>query len=816
MITNNHPQSQPPLQVEGHSPTARVGTIHPSSRPIYSLSHPADEVGIHPSPTQNSLATAGSDNNNNCPEALTNFMKYGSIRPPVSVLQEEFLEKNRLWREHVVPLEGIDKGLGGRGGRRGGAGGGAGRESSPSSGDFLTGCMASVQTMYARHHRPQSCPDNPDYYEGGGDLSEPRSSLIETEKRSEAVYGKMGEDEEKVAAGDEDEESIGCIVLSADCDERNQLERLAALMFRPGAKLSGSTEIRHEKIRTDYELVVMEGDAMDEFGHPKGMLARHKFAGDEQCIFVKISFAPVPSIEITREEEKESIDYEEASSKEDEAFGDKGGSKNRADNESRIPSEKKLTIQIEYVDGDNRIQGQWNHDTLCFEGTVKKVTEGQGDENQMGGTIVSGLISGHSNFDDGSNNDDASPLGDGNIISRRPSPPNVGTRTFSLSPCSHLHPRGIAPTPLWLSISETLSRLGLLTIQSETTGASLLLRNEPDTSKKSASNVVTPAKQKVLLDEIASHDNYRLVLHRARTETLRRETLVKLVELGSVVDFAELARKRNVAKRRERWRKSFRKYTPALPRRLLRRGRTSKTTGGEGDFNLSKDHVQKKKVQFYDQLAAISWGELLEEASVRAETTCAVFRRQTALLDNLTFDSDEYKAQIMSDLRNNRLTLAASHSEWDQCIQMGRTVALGWSWFERGSWSCFERSAVVGKRCVYLLFQMHSRLEANHQHLEKAYRGADARLTNVQLERIRVGSHDGCRKKSKGGEVVGDESDGICGICQCDFDEGGENENEENPAVCLPCSHSFHWECIREWLHNHSQCPICRVDLHAS
>ena len=166
----------------------------------------------------------------------------------------------------------------------------------------------------------------------------------------------------------------------------------------------------------------------------------------------------------------------------------------------------------------------------------------------------------------------------------------------------------------------------------------------------------------------------------------------------------------------------------------------------------------------------------------------------------LDTQSDEYKAQVMADLRANGLTLAGSHSEWDKCIQMGRTVALGWSWFERGSWSCFERSAVVGKRCVFLLFQMHSRLESNHKHLEKAFRGADARLTRVQLEKI--------RNCSTG------ESNGVCGICQCDFEEEG-SDREDNPAVCLPCTHSFHWGCIHEWLHNHSQCPACRVDLSA-
>jgi len=553
------------------------------------------------------------------------------------------------------------------------------------------------------------------------------------------------------------------------------------------------------------------------------MLARHKFAGDDQCIFVKLSFVPVPSVETAREEEKESSDGEGvASNSEGQSPDGVYESKKGDNNELQTPSEEKLTIQIEYVDGDHSIQGLWNYETLCFEGTVTKLSESQDDQNQIGGTIVSGLISGHSGYNDGGINDDHhARSGDGDIISRRSSPSNnLGTRTFLLTPCSHLHPRGISPAILWPSISETLSRMGLLTIHHETTttGESVIRLKEPDTAttpskenSKSSSNkpMITPGKRKVLLDEVRSHDNLKLVLHRARTETLRRETLLKLVDLGSVIDFAELARKRNVAKRREKWRKRLRRYNPAslLPRRLPSRHRTT----SKNPSVVSKDNVEKKKVQFFDQLASISWGDLLDEASVQAETTCAVFRRQTALLDNLKFESDEYKAQVMSDLRMNGLTLAKSHSEWDQCIQSGRTIALGWSWFERGSWSCFERSAVVGKRCVFLLFQMHSRLEANHKHLEKAYRGADDRLTNTQLEKIRTGFY---AKNCAGGAK--NESDKLCGICQCDMEEEGENGNDHNPSACLPCSHSFHWECIREWLHDHSQCPICRVDLHES
>lgn len=46
-----------------------------------------------------------------------------------------------------------------------------------------------------------------------------------------------------------------------------------------------------------------------------------------------------------------------------------------------------------------------------------------------------------------------------------------------------------------------------------------------------------------------------------------------------------------------------------------------------------------------------------------------------------------------------------------------------------------------------------------------------------------------------------------CTICLCDYEEG------ENVRT-LPCFHYFHVDCIDSWLAQHSQCPLCKNDVH--
>lgn len=55
--------------------------------------------------------------------------------------------------------------------------------------------------------------------------------------------------------------------------------------------------------------------------------------------------------------------------------------------------------------------------------------------------------------------------------------------------------------------------------------------------------------------------------------------------------------------------------------------------------------------------------------------------------------------------------------------------------------------------------------------------------------------------------------DEICLICQQEFNIACQSCS--HPTRCVPCSgycnHSFHYHCIKEWLENSKNCPLCRA-----
>ncbi len=47
-----------------------------------------------------------------------------------------------------------------------------------------------------------------------------------------------------------------------------------------------------------------------------------------------------------------------------------------------------------------------------------------------------------------------------------------------------------------------------------------------------------------------------------------------------------------------------------------------------------------------------------------------------------------------------------------------------------------------------------------------------------------------------------------CNICQAPI-------RQSDPVMTTPCSHTFHFQCLRPWLAEHSTCPNCRRDMNA-
>lgn len=75
-------------------------------------------------------------------------------------------------------------------------------------------------------------------------------------------------------------------------------------------------------------------------------------------------------------------------------------------------------------------------------------------------------------------------------------------------------------------------------------------------------------------------------------------------------------------------------------------------------------------------------------------------------------------------------------------------------------------------------------------------------LSRIPTRILTRGAQSSNNKSSKLNEA--------CCICMNDLLEAGEKQSQ---IKNLPCGHSYHAACIKQWLFSHTSCPVCKADV---
>eukprot|EP00580_Thalassiosira_gravida_P018976 CAMPEP_0201666452 /NCGR_PEP_ID=MMETSP0494-20130426/8062_1 /ASSEMBLY_ACC=CAM_ASM_000839 /TAXON_ID=420259 /ORGANISM="Thalassiosira gravida, Strain GMp14c1" /LENGTH=870 /DNA_ID=CAMNT_0048145693 /DNA_START=62 /DNA_END=2674 /DNA_ORIENTATION=+ len=184
----------------------------------------------------------------------------------------------------------------------------------------------------------------------------------------------------------------------------------------------------------------------------------------------------------------------------------------------------------------------------------------------------------------------------------------------------------------------------------------------------------------------------------------------------------------------------------------------------------------------------VHWEKLFAESRMLGERLCAEFRRRVSLLDHMSFETRDDRVRFAERWKDARMDLAATHKEWDEWASIIKNVSLGAFIFD--SYGMEKSMATAAIR---------HRLMVNFQCLEIAYQRASVRLPRRDLAKYEIS----CTR-------LHEEFDGTCIICQSPL---LDVDDVEVKVYRLPCYHCFHEQCLQQWLHNHSSCPVCRFDL---
>lgn len=188
-----------------------------------------------------------------------------------------------------------------------------------------------------------------------------------------------------------------------------------------------------------------------------------------------------------------------------------------------------------------------------------------------------------------------------------------------------------------------------------------------------------------------------------------------------------------------------------------------------------------------------NWAKLLEESSMAGgERLCAEFRARAAILDTLSFETSHDRLSFIERWKVAKMDRSAAHDDWasrEFLMQALATMVY-----------VFDTSDHSG---IYMNFGIRHRLHVSYECFDSAFRRAEERLAKDELTKYEI--------PLKGHQGL---AGCFCIICQSALlDEDSSEDQLPGRLFKLPCSHSFHEQCVSQWLHDHSSCPVCRCDL---
>lgn len=188
-------------------------------------------------------------------------------------------------------------------------------------------------------------------------------------------------------------------------------------------------------------------------------------------------------------------------------------------------------------------------------------------------------------------------------------------------------------------------------------------------------------------------------------------------------------------------------------------------------------------------LQSLPWIDIIvRDATHLYEDQCATLRRQSALLDSLSFTTVDEKDQILARLRRGGLNRLAAHTSNDAVLVQLKNLL-----------SAFF-PAMARRRSEEDVRQIQVTVDRVQQRMTKSYSQFDQSFSSVETRLPRCVIEGWLKFRGE----IGDADP--CSVCYLPLDDGSR-------SVRLPCGHWFHLDCISQWLHTHATCPNCRIDL---